>query len=172
MLKVLTQYEEVSGDPRVLPFMTKYFQYEFRTLPDRPLREWGRYRWQDNVYSVLWLYNRTGDADLLALAKLLHDQGYNWENQFKNFNYLVKQTKQSVGLEKNKGIPDVAMQTHGVDNAMALKSAPVWWLVTGRSSDRATFRSQLALLDQYHGLPDGVFSADEHLAGVDSLTRN
>ncbi|MGC2657524.1 MAG: beta-L-arabinofuranosidase domain-containing protein, partial [Bryobacteraceae bacterium] len=98
MLKVLTQYEEVSGDPRVLPFMTKYFQYEFRTLPDRPLREWGKYRWQDNVYSVLWLYNRTGDADLLALAKLLHDQGYNWENQFKNFNYLVKQTKQSVGL--------------------------------------------------------------------------
>src|SRR5579875_725131 len=78
MLKVLTQYEEVSGDPRVLPFMTKYFDYELHNLPGRPLRDWGKYRWQDNVYSVLWLYNRTGDTRLLDLAKLLHRQGYDW----------------------------------------------------------------------------------------------
>src|SRR4051794_39935014 len=77
MLKVLTQYEEATGDARVIPLMTKYFNYELKTLPERPLRDWGRYRWQDNVYSVLWLYNRTGKRDLLELAKLLHRQGYN-----------------------------------------------------------------------------------------------
>src|SRR5579875_2291342 len=72
MLKVLTQYEEVSGDPRVIPVMQKYFAYELRELPHRPLRDWGKYRWQDNAYSVLWLYNRTGQKDLLQLARLLH----------------------------------------------------------------------------------------------------
>ena len=32
MLKVLTQYQEVSGDPRVIPLMTKYFRYELRAI--------------------------------------------------------------------------------------------------------------------------------------------
>ena len=40
MLKVLTQYQEVSGDPRVIPVMQKYFRYELRELPNRPLRDW------------------------------------------------------------------------------------------------------------------------------------
>jgi hypothetical protein len=168
MLKVLTQYAEVSGDPRVVPFLTKYFDYERQNLPGRPLRDWGKYRWQDNVYTVLWLYNRTGDQSLLSLARLLHDQGFNWEGQFQNFSFLDKQTKESTGLAAHpKEIPEAAMQTHGVNNAMALKAAPVWWLVSGRPGDRAALDSQLALLDRYHGLPNGMFSADEHLAGPD-----
>lgn len=168
MLKVLCQYEEASGDPRVIPFMTRYFAFEKQNLPGRPLRDWGKYRWQDNVYTVLWLYNRTGDGELLSLARLLHDQGYDWEAQFQNFSYLDKQTKESVGLaDRPKVIPEVAMQTHGVNNAMALKTAPIWWLVSARAGDRAALHSQLAMLDRYHGLPNGIFSADEHLAGPD-----
>ncbi len=95
MLKVLTQYQEATNDPRVIPFLTKYFQYELTELPKRPLQDWGKYRWQDNVYTVLWLYNRTGNNDLLALARLLHQQGYDWEAQFSNFTYLTKQTKET-----------------------------------------------------------------------------
>lgn len=167
MLKVLTQYEEVTGDPRVIPFLTKYFAYEAANLPKRPLRDWGKYRWQDNAYTVLWLYNRTGEPSLLALAKLLHGQGYDWEHQFEQFNYTDKQTRQGVGLTERGAIPDKAMQTHGVNNAMALKAAPVWWLLSGQASDRAELNGQLAMLDKYHGLPNGMFSADEHLAGPD-----
>jgi uncharacterized protein len=168
MLKVLTQYEEATGDPRVIPFMTKYFEYEGRHLPGRPLRDWGKYRWQDNAYSVLWLYNRTGAVQLLSLVKLLHQQGYDWERQFNEFVYTAKQTKESVGLKDGqKSIPDTAMQTHGVNNAMALKAAPVWWLVSGAAADRSELNRQLAMLDTYHGLPNGIFSADEHLAGTD-----
>ncbi|MFL6451106.1 MAG: hypothetical protein ACJ746_26020 [Bryobacteraceae bacterium] len=38
MLKVLTQYQEATGDPRVVPLMTKYFKYELKALAERPLR--------------------------------------------------------------------------------------------------------------------------------------
>ncbi len=167
MLKVLTQYAEVSGDPRVIPFMSKYFEYELRELPQRHLRDWGKYRWQDNVYSVLWLYNRTGSPQLLSLAKMLHEQGYDWEAQFDRFRYTSKQTKESTGIADGQPLPEVAMQTHGVNNAMALKAAPVWWLVSGETADRTELDRQLAMLDRYHGLPNGIFSADEHLAGPD-----
>ncbi len=167
MLKVLTQYAEVSGDPRVIPFLTKYFAYELRELPNRPLKDWGKYRWQDNVYTVIWLYNRTGDKSLLALAKLLHGQGYDWEAQFANFRYTKKETREDLGLGPKGPPPDAAMQTHGVNNAMALKVAPVWWLVSGNAQDRGALDRQLAMLDRYHGLPNGMFSGDEHFAGLD-----
>lgn len=167
MLKVLTQYQEVSGDPRVIPLMEKYFAYELRELPKRPLRDWGKYRWQDNVYSVLWLYNRTGDKDLLRLARLLHQQGYDWEAQFADFKYTAKETTEKLGLTDHGPIPETAMQTHGVNNAMALKVAPVWWLVSADAGDRRALAHQLAMLDKYHGLPNGMFSGDEHFAGPD-----
>ena len=61
-LKALTQYQEFTADPRVLPFMEKYFRYQLAELPRRPLRDWGKFRWQDQLLSVLWLYDRTGSS--------------------------------------------------------------------------------------------------------------
>jgi hypothetical protein len=167
MLKVLTQYQEVTHDARVIPVMQKYFAYELRELPSRPLRDWGKYRWQDNAYSVLWLYNRTADKSLLDLARLLHQQGYDWEAEFSHFPYTSKMTREKLGLDDKHPIPEMAMQTHGVNNAMALKAAPIWWLISGNPGDKTEIEHQLTMLDKYHGLPNGMFSGDEHFAGAD-----
>ena len=59
MLKALMQYQELAGDPRVIPLMDKYFRYQLAELSKRPLRDWGKFRWQDEVLSIIWLYNRT-----------------------------------------------------------------------------------------------------------------
>lgn len=56
---------ELVGDPRVIPVMTGYFAYQLRELPPRPLRDWGRFQWQNELVSVAWLYNRTGEERLL-----------------------------------------------------------------------------------------------------------
>src|SRR2546429_7372247 len=61
MLKVLTQYQEATRDSRVIPLMDRYFAFQTGEMPKRPLRDWGKYRWQDEVLSVVWLYNRTGN---------------------------------------------------------------------------------------------------------------
>jgi hypothetical protein len=58
------------------------------------------------------------------------------------------------------------MQTHGVNIAMAIKMSPVRWLLTGDAADRSGVRTMLEKLYTYHGLPNGIFSADEHLAGL------
>jgi DUF1680 family protein len=166
MLKALTQYQEATGDPRVIPLMQRYFAFQLRELPQQPLRDWGRYRWQDEVVSVIWLYQRTGDRSLLTLAKLLHDQGYNWKQQFDNFEY-TKKIDHSILEGQDRGLPDRAMQTHGVNNAMALKTSPVWFTVSGSEADRTSVYRQIKMLDQYHGIPNGMFSADEHIAGTD-----
>jgi len=166
MLKALTQYQEATGDPRVVPLMQRYFSFQARELPKRPLQDWGRYRWQDELVSVLWLYNRTGDVSLLNLARVLHDQGYDWKRQFDHFEYTRK-TDRSILNGQGRGLPDPAMQTHGVNNAMALKMSPEWSIVSGSEEDRKAIYQQVKMLDTYHGIPNGMFSADEHIAGTD-----
>jgi uncharacterized protein len=165
MLKVLAQHHEATDDPRVIPLMQKYFKYQLGELPKRPLRDWGKYRWQDELLSVFWLYNRTGDRDLLRLADVLHQQGYIWREEFENFTFKEKCGAQELGLVRGALPPDRAMQTHGVNIAMGLKSSAFWWLLSRDDADRAGVERQLAALDAYHGMATGMFSADEHLAG-------
>lgn len=164
MLKVLTQYQEVTSDPRVLPLLSRYFAYQLQTLPTRPLKDWGKFRWQDNVLSVLWLYNRTGDPSLLDLARLLHAQGFDWQQNFANFKYTERITAEKIKLAEN-GLNDIALATHGVNNGQAIKAAPVWSVISNQPNDRAAIHQMLSALDTYHGLPNGMFSCDEHLAG-------
>ncbi len=166
MLKVLTQYEEATGDPRVIPLMSRYFNYQLAALPTRPLRDWGKFRWQDEVLSVVWLYNRTGDPNLLKLAHLLHDQGYDWQAEIADFHYKQRITPEFIKLNSGGGLSDVALATHGVNNGMAVKTGPVWAMFSGAAADRDAAAEMLRVLDRYHGLPNGMFSCDEHLAGL------
>ncbi|MFP5238163.1 MAG: beta-L-arabinofuranosidase domain-containing protein [Acidobacteriota bacterium] len=167
MLKALTQYQEVTGDPRVIPLMDRYFRHQLAALPARPLRDWGKFRWQDEALSVLWLYNRTGEPYLIELAKLLHTQGHDWVAQYADFKFTQPITAEFIKLNEGGGLKDLALATHGVNNGQAIKTGPVWSLVSGSATDRAAAARMLAELMEYHGLPNGMFSCDEHLAGRD-----
>ena len=167
MLKALAQYEEATGDPRVIPVLSRYFAYQLQNLPARPLRDWGKFRWQDNVLTVIWLYNRTGDPKLLDLGRLLHQQGFDWKADFADFKYTQRITREAIKLNKGGGLKDMALATHGVNNGQAIKASPVWSVVSNDESDRQAVHQMLAALDKYHGLPNGMFSCDEHFAGQD-----
>lgn len=165
MLKALTQYHDASADPRVIPLLSRYFAYQARALPARPLRDWGKYRWQDETLTVFWLYNRTGDRSLLDLARLLRSQGYDWRAEFEDFKYTRRTTPEAIGLVPHGAPSEAAMQSHGVNIAMGIKEAALWSLLSGSGEDRSGATQALAVLDRFHGLPNGMFSADEHLAG-------
>jgi len=167
MLKVLTQYDEATGDPRVIPVMGRYFKHRLELAEQRPLRDWGRQRWADELLSLLWLYNRGGDPELLDLARTIKSQGRDWKQHFANFQFTTKVNPQALRFETAGWLSDLPLGTHGVNNAMAMKTSTVWSLVSGEESDRRAIDQILKVLDQYHGLPNGMFSADEHYAGTD-----
>jgi hypothetical protein len=156
MLKVLTQYEEATGDPRVIPVLEKYFDYQAKELAANPLQKWAQFRWGDEVLSIVWLYNRNGDPKLLDLARRLAQQGFDWKGLFADYPFTQK-------VEKK----DATLQSHGVNNAMAMKTEALWSLISGDPADREASHRMIEQLDRYHGLPGGIFAADEHLAGHD-----
>jgi hypothetical protein len=168
MCKVLAQYHDATGDPRVIAVLTRYFHYQLAALPARPLRDWGKYRWQDELLIVEWLYDRTGDDSLLRLARLLQRQGYDWIDAFANFKHTGVTSRAEVKAATERGDRSKAMETHGVNNGQALKTAAVRYRLLGEQATELTnFKRQLAALDRFHGMPNGMFSCDEHLAGLD-----
>jgi hypothetical protein len=79
MLNVLQSFYEFSGDQRVIPFVLKYHRW-LNSLPAEQfgLGYWPRIRFGDNIETAYWLYNRTGEAFLLDLAKKIHDHMQDW----------------------------------------------------------------------------------------------
>src|ERR1017187_4487906 len=70
---------EVTGDKRILTFLTKYFRWQM-TIPleDYLPSSWAKQRAGDDLDSIYWLYNRTGEAWLLDLARTNHERTDDW----------------------------------------------------------------------------------------------
>ena len=156
MLKALTQFQEATGDERVIPVMSRYFRYHLAEADKRPLVRWAQMRWAEEILSIVWLYNRTGEAELLELARKLAGQGFDWKVHFADFRYPEKIRREQANLS-----------THVVNNAMAMKTSAVWWQVSGEVSDRQAVYRLLEVMDRHHLHPNGVHSGDEHYAGLD-----
>jgi len=155
MLKALTQHQEASDDPRAMPAMTRFFAFLRDHLDEYPLFSWGQFRWADLVLSIFWLFNRGGEPWLLDLAWHIRDQGYDWTDHFSHFRFPAKT------LDK------FDLTTHVVNNAMGIKAPGVWFQASYDEADRHAVYDALANLDRYHGQVTGVFTGDEHLAGLE-----
>lgn len=84
-LNALQSLYEATGDKRVIPFMTRYFRWQM-DLPDGDLLTgyWEGVRAADNMGSIIWLYNITGDKFLLDLAEKFHKRSAPWSKGVAN----------------------------------------------------------------------------------------
>jgi uncharacterized protein len=169
VLKAMTQWQEATGDTRIIPSMQKFFRRLDTLLDEKPLQEWARVRWADLVLSIHWLHDRTGEEWLLPLAAKVHKQGLDWIALGRDFPYKGKVTNDELQKFKTAAggqwINDQFGATHGVNVSMGVKAPGVW---SRQSQAEADFDAGLQLikaLDAYHGQATGVFAADEHLAG-------
>lgn len=81
MCNVLQSFYEATGDARVLPFLTRYFHWlDAQPGEDFGAGYWPKIRFGDNIETIYWLYNRTGEPWLLELAKRIHDNMARWDS--------------------------------------------------------------------------------------------
>jgi hypothetical protein len=138
MLDALQSFYEYSGDERVLKLMTNYFRWEL-ALPDQDflLPGWQQQRAADNLASVYWLYDRTGDKWLLDLAKKIHDHTADWT--------------------------DTVASWHGVNIAQAFRGPATYFQQTcDFKYILASYKRYEELMSTYGQVPGGGFAADEN----------
>ncbi|MGC8668842.1 MAG: beta-L-arabinofuranosidase domain-containing protein [Chthonomonadales bacterium] len=137
-LSALRSYYEATGDKRVLTLMTRYFRWQMRLplwkfLPG----SWQKIRGGDNLDSIYWLYNRTGDAWLLDLARVNHERTADWVSGVASW--------------------------HGVNFAQCFREPAQYFQQTHdtRYLD-ATVRDYDLMTGVYGQVPGGLYGADEN----------
>jgi hypothetical protein len=169
-LKAMQQWHEGTGDARVVPAMNGFLARLDALLDERALFHWGRFRWADLVVTIQWLYKTAPDPKLIEIARKVMAQGYDWGRAYADIPWKKKLTKEEFARFKAESNGDWGndrfMSSHGVNVAMGLKAPAVKWRVTGDNLDRGAPKRMLEQLDQFHGQVSGIFSCDEHLAGL------
>lgn len=153
VLKFLKQYYSATEDPRVIDFMTRYFHYQLKTLPEKPLGHWtfwAEYRVCDNLQAVYWLYNITGDPKLLELGKLLHSQGYDFMDMFLGRDDLTR-----LGT------------IHCVNLAQGIKEPVIYYQQDHDRKYIDAVKKAFKDIRHYHGQPQGMYGGDEAMHGSD-----
>ncbi len=152
VLKAMTQYQEATGDPQIIPAFVRFFHRLQELLASRPLTSWARMRSADLVVSIYWLYERRDEDWLLELVQTIQQQSYDWIEHFEHFAYPERQDTWKH-------------ETHVVNTSMAIKQPAVWYRLSQLPQHRQAVQTMIDTLDTYHGQVTGVFSGDENLAG-------
>ncbi|HVW60570.1 MAG TPA: family 43 glycosylhydrolase, partial [Puia sp.] len=140
MLWCLQSYYEYSHDPRVLKFMSRYFKWEL-SIPDEKFLEdyWENSRGGDNMLSVYWLYNRTGEPWLLDLATKIDRNTANWRQK------------------------DNLPNWHNVNIAQCFREPATYYLQSHLVEDKEATYNDFALVRNIYGqVPGGMFGSDEN----------
>lgn len=140
MLFCLESYYEHTSDARVIDLMTKYFKYQL-TVPDNQMltHYWQKMRGGDNLYSIYWLYNRTGDPELLKVAEKIHRCTANWE------------------------MKDNLPNWHNVNIAECFREPGEFYLQTHNQHDlQAAYANFFEVRKRYGQVPGGMFGGDEN----------
>ena len=78
-LYALRTHYEATGDKRVIPFMLRYFRWQMTVPLEKFLPgSWQKIRGGDNLDSIHWLYNLTGEKWLLDAARVTHERTADW----------------------------------------------------------------------------------------------
>ncbi len=140
MLWCLQSYYEYSNDPRVIDLMTAYFKWQLTVPDDQFLKDyWENSRGGDNIYSVYWLYNRTGEPFLLELAEKIHRNTADWTR------------------------PSSLPNWHNVNIAQCFREPATYYMLTGDSAMlKASYNVHRLIRRTFGQVPGGMFGADEN----------
>jgi hypothetical protein len=138
MLNILQSYFEAEHDPRVIELMGRYFKWE-NTLPVSAFGEgyWPKIRFGDNLESIFWLYNRTGEPSLLDLATKIHAGMARWDEDVINW--------------------------HNVNISQGFRAGTIFWMLSRSPRHlESAERNYDKVFDTYGQFPGGGFVGDEN----------
>ncbi|WP_294081590.1 beta-L-arabinofuranosidase domain-containing protein [Proteiniphilum sp. UBA5384] len=140
MIWCLQSYYEYSGDQRVIDLMTRYFRWQLALPEEMFLKDyWENSRGGDNLWSIFWLYNITGDQFLLELAE--------------------KTDRNTADWRQRSTLPN----WHNVNIAQCFREPATYYMLSKDSADlMATYNVHHLIRNTFGQVPGGMFGADEN----------
>ena len=165
MLYCLQSYYEYSKDDRVIELMTKYFKFQF-DIEEKDLLSndhyWARIRGGDNLHSVIWLYNRTGDKWLLSLAEKIYRKTAPWASR----GHKLEEIKNWKGIREGFDWPiwfSDLIDWHNVNIAQGFRTPAQYYLLNGdKKYLNATYDNFNIVRDHFGQVPGGMYGSDEN----------
>lgn len=108
---------------------------------------WAEFRSADNLQAVYWLYNITGDAFLLELSELIHNQSFSYLDMWKRGD-----------LKRIKTI-------HCVNLAQGIKEPVIYYQQANDAKYLHETKEAIKDICEFHGQPQGMYGGDEALHG-------
>lgn len=131
---------------KVLDFLERYFRYQEKELPRRPLSNWADARGGDNLEVVYWFYNKRYDAQnpsatdwLISLGELIYSQTQNWEDIYNNS----------------------TVRQHVVNTSQGMKTPAVYAQYKADKKYRDALANGIDHMGIDHGRIDGLPNSDE-----------
>lgn len=165
MLNCLQSYYEYSGDRRVIDLMSRYFKFQLTVPDDRFLARSSYWQWVrggDNLYSVLWLYNITGEKFLLDLAEKTHRCTAPWSKRGMSIDEVANWKEKREGMEWPKWYGDL-IDWHNVNVAECFREPAQYYQVSHKPSDLQATKDNFRIVREHFGqVPGGMFGSDEN----------
>lgn len=140
VLFTMRSYYEYTHDERVIPFLTRYFMWAKDVPEEKFLKTyWENTRAGDMLLICLWLYNITGDQELLTVAEKIKQNAADWEQQSSLPNW------------------------HNVNIAQSFRLPAEWAVVSKNDADTKATYNDFWLIRAVAGqVPGGMFGGDEN----------
>jgi hypothetical protein len=151
VLSALQSLYEARSDERVIQFMTNYFRFE-HSLPEADLLpgSWQKLRGGENLESIYWLYNRTGESFLLELASRIYKRTADWETD--------------IISEQRDENWEISSFYHGVNITMGIRYPGVYYQQSGdKRLLEVVEKNYRLVMGEYGQQPGGMFGADENI---------
>ena len=153
--KTLTVYYQCSNDERIPDVIYRTLKNYYDLLKNEEIKlfDWGNARWFECFIAINFLYERCGEDWLKDLAKILKEQGM-------DYNAAIPLWKRPLNRWR--------FDTHIVNIGMMLKSEAVSCGILGEKyTDNAEKLHEI--LTEYNGTPVGLFTGDECLSGLSPI---
>lgn len=133
---VVHSYYEHSGDKRAFEFLRRFLRWQSAQSAKYFAGGFGALRAADNLYTVHWLYNRTGEPWLLDLARKIHDNAARYT-------------------------PDLPT-LHNVNLAQGIREPGQFWMQSGDPKHLATVEATYgSIISRFGQFAGGGFAGDE-----------
>lgn len=159
--RVLQGYYEATGDERAIKLGRKILDYSDNVKDVKSFAIVAPERLGMLLGFGWWNYNKTGNPEVMQIIERTTKASVeNWKDYYTNFE------KRDVTAKPNYLDNPKDMGRHGVDVAQAIQYPISYYLMTKDKSYVKSVFDGIANLDKYDGQVNGLWTADEYLAGL------